>query len=55
VRVADVVAEAGIEANAQYVTFLGADTSTEADPPQQFGPPITAHKALAPRRCWRGR
>ena len=48
VRLADVLEAAGIEAEAEYVAFHGADTSQEADPPQRFGASIPRHKALAP-------
>ncbi len=48
VRLADLLNAAGIGADAEDVAFLGADTSVEADPPQQFGASIPRHKAIAP-------
>ncbi len=46
-RLADVLAAAGIQENAEHVTFAGADVSGEPDPPQPFGASIPRHKATA--------
>jgi len=43
---ADVLAAAGLEAEAGHVEFVGADTSPEADPPEPFGASIPRRKAL---------
>ncbi len=48
VRLADVLAAAGIAPEAAYVEFEGADVCEEASPPQPFGGSIPRHKALAP-------
>jgi sulfite oxidase len=47
VRLADVLAAAGVRPEAGHVAFLGADESDEAQPPQRFGASIARHKALA--------
>jgi sulfite oxidase len=47
VRLADVLASAGLRPEAQHIAFLGADESPEAQPPQRFGGSIARHKALA--------
>jgi len=47
VSLPDVLARAGIRAEADHIAFLGADVSEQADPPQQFGASIPRHKALA--------
>jgi len=46
-RLADVLAAAGIQENAEHVAFAGADVSEEADPPQAFGASVPRHKATA--------
>jgi sulfite oxidase len=47
VRLADVLAAAGMRPEARHIAFLGADESPEAQPPQRFGASIARHKALA--------
>jgi sulfite oxidase len=47
VSLADVLADAGLQADARYVEFVGADISQEAVPPQCFGASIRRRKALA--------
>ena len=54
VRLADVLAAAGIRAGAGHVAFLGADVCPEASPPQPFGGSVPLAKALVPRSCWPG-
>lgn len=44
---ADVLAAAGVRAQARHVAFLGADISPEAEPPQPFGGSIGMGKARA--------
>ncbi len=48
VRLADVLSAAGLRAEAGHVALLGADTSSEVDPPEHFGASIPVHKASAP-------
>ncbi len=48
VRLADVLAHAGLREDAAHVAFLGADTSPQADPPQPFGASIPRRKAIGP-------
>lgn len=43
----EVLAAAGLQAAARYVEFIGADVSSDADPPQPFGGSIPRRKALA--------
>ncbi len=47
VRLAEVLAAAGLHVDADHVAFLGADVSDEPDPPQPFGASIPRHKATA--------
>ena len=47
VRLADVLAEAGLMPNATYIAFTGQDVSQQADPPQPFGASIPVTKAMA--------
>ena len=47
VRLADVLAHAGVAEPARHVAFVGADRSDEADPPQLYGGSIALRKALA--------
>ena len=48
VRLADVLADAGLRADAAHVAFTGPDVSQLADPPQPFGGSIPRTKAVAP-------
>jgi len=48
VRLADVLAEAGIKPGAGHVAFLGADLAAQASPPQPFGGSVPLAKALCP-------
>jgi len=48
VRLADVLAAAGVKPAARHVAFVGADRSQEAAPPQQFGASVPLAKAQAP-------
>ncbi|MDL5157702.1 sulfite oxidase [Actinomycetospora termitidis] len=48
VRLADVLAAAGVSDTATDVEFLGADVSPQADPPQEFGGSIPLRKAGMP-------
>jgi sulfite oxidase len=45
VPLSDVLARAGVRAEAAHVAFVGADRSPEADPPQPFGASIPLAKA----------
>ncbi len=45
VSLADVLAEAGLQADAVHIAFTGADLSPQAHPPQPFGASIPAAKA----------
>ncbi|MFB6781714.1 sulfite oxidase [Streptomyces sp. NPDC056352] len=47
VRLADVLAEAGLQAEAAHIAFTGSDISQDADPPQPFGASIPAAKATS--------
>ncbi|WP_055489071.1 sulfite oxidase [Streptomyces sp. TP-A0356] len=47
VRLADVLAEAGLQAEAAHIAFTGTDVSQEANPPQPFGASIPAAKATS--------
>lgn len=47
VRLADLLAAAGLHEKAEHVAFLGADVSEEPEPPQAFGASIPRHKATA--------
>jgi sulfite oxidase len=47
VALADVLAEAGLQAEAAHIAFAGADVSQDADPPQPFGASIPAAKATS--------
>ncbi|WP_181871259.1 sulfite oxidase [Sphaerisporangium album] len=47
VRLADVLAEAGLLPQAAFVAFTAPDVSEDADPPQPFGGSIPVAKALA--------
>lgn len=47
VRLADVLAAAGVKPATAHVAFVGSDRSEEADPPQQFGASIPLAKAQA--------
>ncbi|MCW2875323.1 MAG: sulfite oxidase [Streptomyces oryziradicis] len=47
VGLADVLAEAGLQAEAAHIAFTGTDVSQEADPPQAFGASISAAKATS--------
>ncbi len=44
---ADVLAEAGLQAEAAHVAFIGTDVSQGAEPPQPFGGSIPAAKATS--------
>jgi sulfite oxidase len=46
VALADVLAAAGVRAEARHVAFVGSDRSEEAKPPQRFGASIPIEKAL---------
>lgn len=48
VRLADVLAEAGVQPGAAHVAFDAPDVSQIADPPQPYGSSIVLHKATAP-------
>jgi sulfite oxidase len=48
VRLADVLAAAGVRPGAGHVAFLGADVSVQASPPQPFGGSVPLAKALCP-------
>lgn len=48
VRLADVLAAAGVSEEATHVEFLGADHCPEADPPQEFGGSVPLRKASMP-------
>lgn len=48
VRLADVLAAAGVRDAATHVAFTGADVAPDADPPQTFGASIPLAKALSP-------
>jgi sulfite oxidase len=48
VRLADVLAAAGLEPEAGHVAFDAPDVAPEADPPQPYGGSILAAKATAP-------
>ena len=45
VRLADVLRDAGIVPEATHVEFIGADLSSEVDPPEPFGGSIPRRKA----------
>jgi sulfite oxidase len=47
VRLADVLAHAGVGPQARHVAFVGADRSEDADPPQLYGGSIPLRKALS--------
>jgi sulfite oxidase len=47
-RLKDVLAAAGVEAEAAHVAFLGADVSDEPSPPEAFGASVPRRKATAP-------
>lgn len=47
VGLADVLVEAGLQAQATHIAFTGADVSQDTDPPQPFGASIPAAKATA--------
>lgn len=47
VRLADVLAEAGVHDSAAHVAFEAPDVSDAADPPQRFGGSIPLRKAVA--------
>ncbi|MBM9503027.1 sulfite oxidase [Streptomyces sp. KK5PA1] len=44
---ADVLTEAGLQAETAHIAFIGADVSQDADPPQPFGASIPAAKATS--------
>jgi len=48
VRLADLLAAAGVRAGAAHVALIGADRSEETDPPQPFGTSIPLEKAEHP-------
>lgn len=48
VRLADVLAEAGLRPEAAHVAFAAPDVSRLADPPQEYGGSITVGKAVRP-------
>jgi len=47
VRLADLLAAAGLHEKAEHVAFLGADVSEEPQRPQAFGASLPRHKATA--------
>jgi sulfite oxidase len=47
VALADVLAEAGLRADAAHIAFTGADVSQDAHPPQPFGASIPVAKATS--------
>jgi sulfite oxidase len=47
VRLADVLAAAGLRAGTTYIAFEAPDVAPEADPPQPYGGSITAAKATS--------
>jgi sulfite oxidase len=47
VALADVLAEAGLRAEAAHIAFAGTDVSQDADPPQIFGASIPVAKATS--------
>jgi sulfite oxidase len=47
VGLADVLAEAGLQAEAAHIAFTGSDVSQEADPPQPYGGSIPMAKATS--------
>jgi sulfite oxidase len=47
VRLADVLAEAGVRPEAAHIAFTGGDLSHQADPPQPFGGSIPVAKATS--------
>jgi len=48
IRLADVLAAAGLRAQATHIAFDGADVSPLPDPPQHFGGSVTVGKAQRP-------
>lgn len=48
VRLADVLAHAGLRPGAAHIAFAAPDVSQDADPPQPFGGSIPTGKALSP-------